>query len=147
MAHPSLRRFLALPKQTPGSARGRSCRVVTLIFTIVLLSMADLYITLLYLHSGGMGEANPVARWIMGHGSPSLLVAWKLGTVAVAVALFYWTRRTRTAELGAWFCVVLLTWLTIRWHAYSEEAPGLIPSMHTLGEHEPAKWMTMTPDP
>lgn len=125
---------------------GRPCRVVALIFTIVLLSLADLYITLLYLHSGGMGEANPVARWIMGHGSPGLLILWKLGTVATAVTLFYLTRRTRAAEVGAWFCVVLLTWLTIRWHRYSEEVPQLIPTIHTLGEHESSRWVTMTPD-
>src|SRR5262245_60304192 len=61
------------PKQMPGLAHGRPCRVVALIITIVVLSLADLYITLMYLHSGGLGEANPVARWIIGQGSLTLL--------------------------------------------------------------------------
>jgi hypothetical protein len=137
-------RNLGLSEQNPSRRRSRSCRVLALLFTIVLLSLADLYITLVYLHSGGMGEANPLARWIMGHGSPVLLTLWKLLTVGVAVAIFYKTRFTRASEFGAWTCVLLLTWLTIRWGYYSEEITKITPSMHTLAEHDPARWMTMT---
>lgn len=125
--------------------RGRTCRVIALIFTIVLLSLADLYITLIYLHSGGMGEANPVARWIMGHGSPTLLAVWKLATVLLAGVILYKTRRTRTAEIGAWVCVVLLTWLTIRWVRYSDEVGAMTSQIQNLSEVEHSRWVTMTP--
>ena len=135
------------PKQTPGLAHGRPCRVIALIVTIVLLSLADLYITLVYLHSGGMGEANPVARWIMMHGSPVLLILWKFFTVGLAAAILYATRRTRTAEFGAWVCVLMLTWLTIRWASYSDEIKNMTPTMHVLAEHDQARWVTMSPTP
>lgn len=140
----TLQRNLGLSEQNPLMARGRSCRVIALILTIVLLSVADLYITLVYLHSGGMGEANPLARWIMGHGSPVLLALWKFLTVGVAVAIFYKTRSTRASEVGAWACVLLLTWLTIRWGYYSDEITKITPTIHYLGEHEQSRWVTMT---
>lgn len=133
------------PEQNTGTVRRRGCRVVSAIITIVLLSLADLYITLVYLHSGGMGEANPIARWIMGHGSPVLLILWKLLTVGIAGIILYSTRRTRAAEIGAWICVILLTWLTIRWVAYSNEIQHVTPSIHLLGDSEQAKWVSMTP--
>jgi hypothetical protein len=139
-------RFLALPEQTPRAAGGRPRRVVALILTIVLLSLADLYITLVYLHSGGMGEANPVARWIMGHGSPVLLTLWKFATVGVAVAIFFLTRHTRAAECGAWACVMMLTWLTVRWCAYSDEVQKITPNIHYLADVEHSRWVSMTAD-
>ena len=136
-----------LPKQMPCLASGRSSRVIALVLTIVLLSLADLYITLMYLHSGGMGEANPLARWIMGHGSPALLVAWKTATVAVASLLLYRHRRNRTAEFGAWVCLLILVWLTMRWAQYSDEVHRLTPQIHTIGATEQTRWVTMTPTP
>jgi hypothetical protein len=140
-------RLRVSPKQTPGLSHGRPCRVIALIITIVLLSLADLYITLVYLHSGGMGEANPVARWVMEHGSAPLLVLWKLSTITVAGVILYSTRRTRTAEYGAWICVFLLTWLTIRWGSYSDEIQKISPNVHVLADYDSARWVSMTPTP
>ena len=133
----------AFPASTSLSARAR--RVVALILTIVLLSSADLYITLVYLHSGGMSEGNPVARWIMGHDSPALLMLWKGLTVGIAVAIFYATRRTPAAEFGAWTCVLLLTWLTIHWASYSDAIRGFTPELDVLVQnHKHTRWVTMS---
>jgi hypothetical protein len=142
-----LHEMRASPKQRPGLAGGRPCRVTALIFTIVLLSLADLYLTLVYLHSGGMGEANPLARWIMGHGSPTLLILWKLATITVASAILYHTRRTRTAEFGAVACVMVLTWLTLRWGHYSDEIKNITGSLHVLVDHEHSRWVSMPTTP
>ena len=35
----------------------------------------------------------------------------------------------------------LLVWLTIRWMIYSDEITVLTPVLHTLSEHESAKWV------
>lgn len=137
--------LVSLPKQVPGALHCRARRVVSLILTIVLLSSADLYITLVYLHSGGMSEGNPLARWIMGHDSPALLMLWKAGTVGIAAAIFYATRRSVAAEFGAWTCVLLLIWLTIHWASYSDAIRGMTPELDVLAEHhEYTRWMTMS---
>ena len=143
----ALRRIFFAPKQTPGLAHGRPCRVVALIITIVLLSLADLYISLIYLHSGGMGEANPVARWIMGHGNASLLVVWKLLTVGLAAVILFSARRTRVGEFGAWMCMLMLTWLTIRWAHYADEVRNYTSEIHALTQYDEARWVTMTNEP
>lgn len=109
-----------VPKTTPGTG-GRARRVLLLTVAIVAMSIADLIITLGYLRSGGMGEANPLARWVMNYGSANVLIVWKGLTVATACGIFIATRRARAAEIGAWSCCLVLTWLSVRWIAYSRE--------------------------
>lgn len=123
--------------------KSRPTRVVGLIFAIVCLSLADLYITLLYLHSGGMGEANPVARWLMQLNRPGLLIAWKLGTVVVASGILLYYRRQRLGELGAWACCLILVWLTLRWETYHAEIPELTASLHAIDTHGSERWVRM----
>ena len=48
--------------------RDRSRRVILLIVGIVVLSLADLIVTLWHLTSVGMAEANPIAAWIIAAG-------------------------------------------------------------------------------
>lgn len=52
----------------------RSRRVISLTALIALLSLADLFMTLTFLRTVGMSEANPVARMVMSYGSPTYLV-------------------------------------------------------------------------
>jgi hypothetical protein len=115
--------------------------VVWLTAAIVLLSVTDLYITMLYLRSVGMGEANPVARFVMQHGTPAALVLWKLGSVGVGCMILLATRRSRSAEIGAWICCAALVWLTLHWTAYSREIGKLTPVLHRVSEVESAKWV------
>ncbi len=139
-------RPLALVARLPANGpTQRSCRVIALLLAITLMSLGDLYMTLAYLHAGGMGEANPLARWVMLHGSASMLICWKLLTVTVACAILFYARRTRSAEIAAWMCCLVLTWLTIHWHTYASEIDRMTPALTGVAEVESTKWVQMTP--
>ncbi len=105
-----------------GKLEHRSRRVVLLIVGIVVLSLADLVITLLYLKSRGMMEANPVAAWIIAHtGSGVLLTAYKVLTVAICVGLLFRLRRHVEGEIGAWCAVLILAVVSFHWYQYARE--------------------------
>jgi hypothetical protein len=121
----------------------RPIRVVCLTIAIALLSLADLHITMLYLRTVGMGEANPIARFVMEHGSETLLIAWKCASVSVACLVFFQCRRHRVAELAAWFALAVLVWLLVRWMGYADEVWRLTPALHTLSEVDSALWVRL----
>ncbi|HYE02349.1 MAG TPA: DUF5658 family protein [Phycisphaerales bacterium] len=141
----------ALPKQSAevdllAPARrfrlpGRAGRVFWLTGGIFLLSMADLWQTLVYLRSVGMGELNPVARWIMDHLPPIILVLWKIASVSTGCLILISLRSKRSAEVASWICCVVMVWLTIRWCTYNREASHLTPFLHTIAENDTAKWV------
>ncbi len=102
--------------------RDRSRRVVLLIVGIVVLSLADLGVTLLHLKSRGMMEANPVAAWIIGHtGSSVLLTAYKVLTVAICAGLLFRLRRHGEGEIGAWCALLILAAVSFQWYQYTRE--------------------------
>jgi len=121
----------------------REMRVLALAAVIVVLSMVDLYFTLLYLHSGGMGEGNPLARWLIAWDTPALLIAWKAATVGLAITILYSVRRQRLGELGAWTCCLILVWLTIRWDRYTYEVPQITSVLHAVSSMESTRWVRM----
>lgn len=125
--------------------RTRQARVCWLILAILVLSIADLHMTLVHLTTIGMSEANPVARLVMSTNSPMVLIAWKLASVGAACLAFYAGRRTVIGELAAWFCCAVLIWLTLRWNAYSTELASVCPQIHFLHQSEAGLWVTMTP--
>lgn len=86
-----------------------------LVFATALMGLADLLLTLTYVRSVGMAEANPIARWLMQFDSVAVVVAFKLGTMALCSALILWKRTARTAEIGAWLCLLVMLCLTVRW--------------------------------
>lgn len=121
----------------------RECRVVCLLAAVLLMSLVDLHHTLLYLQTVGMEEANPVARWVMSHDSPLLLIGFKLATVVITGAILLSLRRRAAAEAGAWLCAAVLVWLTVRWELYTEallQMDGLI----ELAQGTP-QWVMMSP--
>ena len=102
--------------------RDRSRRVVLLIVGVVVLSIADLGVTLLHLKSRGMIEANPVAAWIIAHtGSGVFLTAYKALTVAICVGLLFHLRRHVEGEIGAWFALLILAAVSFQWFQYTRE--------------------------
>lgn len=123
----------------------RAWRVGALILGIVALSIGDLVMTLTYLTHGGMLEANPIARSVMAFQSPALLAGWKLGSLALAAAIFFTARKTRTGEAGAWFCLCVLGWLTIRWTVYNDHMSqfGWSSIAHLASNEE--QWVAMQP--
>lgn len=125
--------------------RTRSARVVWLLCAIMLLSLADLQMTYVHLTTIGLGEANPIARLVMSAESPALLIAWKLASVCLACGVFYLGRTRPLAEIAAWFCVLVLVWLMLRWGAYSTEMARVCPNLHMVMQSEAGVWVTMRP--
>lgn len=126
-------------------SKGRIRRVLILLCVVIVLSLADLYLTVLYVSgAGGFPEANPFARAIMSAQSIPLLIAWKMGTVLTAVGILYAIRRTRSAELGAWVCFLVLGWLTVHWGQYVAEAhPTTLVQAAEYGYSDP-HWVAIT---
>lgn len=117
--------------------------MVCLLAAVLVMSLLDLHHTLLYLQTVGMGEANPLARWVISHDSPFLLIGFKLATVVIASVILFALRRRAAAELGAVICVLVLVWLTVRWELYTDallQMGGLI----ELAQGTP-QWVMMSP--
>lgn len=130
------------PRADPGQwLSSRAARVSVLVGVIVVLSLADLYLTLLYLRSVGMGEANPLAHLIMTYCSVEALAAWKILTVVLASTILVKLRKVRSAEIGAWTCAIGLCVLTVHWYRYSREVSQLTPVIHAMASIESAQWM------
>jgi hypothetical protein len=128
---------------TPTQKR-RALRVWLLIGTIAVLSLADLYMTLAHLRSGGMGEGNPLARIVMSYQSPWLLSVWKCGCIGLGCVIFMLARYRRSAEIACWVCCLILTALTIHWIHYSNEASKLTAQINAFGDAETqANWVSM----
>ena len=106
---------------TPAVDR-RSRRVIVLLCGILVLSVADLYVTLEHLRTVGMLEANPIAAYLIRTtGSAWVLAAYKMATVGVCLTLLFRLRRHGEGEFAAWCAVVILTALSLMWHTYAEE--------------------------
>jgi hypothetical protein len=102
--------------------RDRSRRVNLLIVGIVLLSLGDLLITVTYLQSTGMLEANPIAGYIIRvTGSVSILAAYKALTVGICVGLLYRLRRLVEGEVAAWCAVSILAFMSLQWYHYARQ--------------------------
>lgn len=123
--------------------RRRGMRVTCLTVAVILMSLADLWITLVYLRSVGMGEGNPIARWVMQHWSMGGLIAWKCASVALAALVFMRYRQRRLTEIASWFCCGVLVWLLFKWIAYADEAWSLTSMLHILPEAEAAVWVKL----
>lgn len=134
-----------LVSHAKGRLQSRPSRVMILLSAVVLLSLADLYLTILFLRDGGgFPEANPVARSIMNLQSIPLLIAWKLSSVITTVGILSLIRRTRSAEVGAWVCFLVLGWLTVHWGQYVAEAhPTTLAQAVELGYHDP-QWVSIS---
>ena len=103
-----------------GHWHSRSRRVTLLVLGIILLSAADLAVTMAYARGGGMMEANPIALYLVRvTQSPWALVAYKMLTVGVCVALLYRLRKYAISEAAAWCAVGILTAMSFMWHDYS----------------------------
>ncbi|MBA4028819.1 MAG: hypothetical protein C0475_06755 [Planctomyces sp.] len=152
-ARPAQPRARSLP--TPGlapaaalarSLRRRLVRVWVLVCFVALVSLADLYLTLLHLSHGGMSEGNPLARWLMIHGTPTSLIVWKVAMAGTSCWILLRLARTRSAELGAWLCAAVMLWLGVRWADYVAELQRLAPVIHQLHQIDAGRWIVMQQD-
>lgn len=124
------------------SGADRPKRVVILLIAIVLLSLADLYITITYLMHFGMFEANPIARLVMDYHEPWGVVAWKLGTVAIAGGILFHIRTHRLAEFAAWLGLFVLVWLTFQWVSYIDGVEELTPQLAAMTGDATGRWVS-----
>lgn len=126
--------------------RGRTRRVTILLGAILLLSLGDLALTLTHLTQAGMLEANPVARLVMAYNSPALLAAWTMLSVGLAVGILFYARRRALAEAAAWFCFLVLTWLTFRWAMYNQQISDLARYNAAFTSTVGVEWVAMRTD-
>ena len=121
----------------------RTFRVAALLTAVVAMSLADLYLTLTHLRGAGMGEGNPIARWVMSANCIWALGAFKLGLMGISTLILWKVRQRGSAEIAAWLCCGVMVWLTMQWKAYSEALPALTPVIHRMAtiDDESSDWV------
>ena len=95
----------------------RVTRVIALVVAIVILNVLDLALTMHYMSTTGMPEANPLARSLVEI-SPGLLIVVKLLLVAIGTGILILLARRASAEFGGWLCFLAMVALTIHWSGY-----------------------------
>jgi len=123
--------------------RHRTARVLGLLACILLLSFGDLYMTLVHLRSIGMAEGNPLARSVIAYNSATALVAWKLCSVGLALAILFYARKRGAAEFAALFCCGVLMWLTVRWAHYNDQVSDLTTELNHAAAAEDPAWVAI----
>jgi hypothetical protein len=138
-AEPALRATPTL--HCPNKRRG--LRTHILLGAIIAMSLGDLWMTLQHLQMAGMSEGNPLARYIISLGSPTILVAWKCASVALTCLILHFFRTRRSAEVAAWFCTLVLAALTVKWVVYSQEISALTGVIHAVQDVEYSNWVRL----
>lgn len=119
----------------------RARRVTVILVGVVLLSIADLVLTVAHLRSVGMSETNPIAAWIIQFtGSWVGLTAYKSLTVLVSVGVLYRLRRHLSGEIAAWCCLALLTGLSFIWSQYAVLAENFADESVVMIERAKGDW-------
>ena len=123
---------LAAPSATVDTRRGalmtfthRPARVVLLLIATLILAAGDLALTLNYVTSIGMIEANPLARLIMKLGSVTGIVLWKIFLTAFSVGVLYRFRAKGIAEAAAWISAGIMLALMYHWIGYVAEIDAM----------------------
>lgn len=95
--------------------------MIVLLAAIVVLSIADLVITMTHLTTTGMAEANPLAVWLIETTqSPWSIMLLKALSVGTTVLVLYKLRQRVQGEIGSWCGVAILVMVSFFWHTYSE---------------------------
>lgn len=105
-----------------------------MLLAVVLMGLADLAYTLIYMRGSGMVEANPIARKMIEIGSAQQLVMYKLLTLLVCCGAIYFCRRTRQAEIGAWVCCLMMLGLTLHWVNYNSAVQDMADELAIMAE-------------
>lgn len=96
------------------AAASRDHRVICLVMGIWMLNGFDLVFTLLSHKHGLLQEQNPIARFMLGNGTSSI-VLFKIGLVLIGSYPLLRFRRLRLAELAAYLVLAAYVFLAIRW--------------------------------
>ncbi len=110
----------------------RARRVSVLVLAFAVLGVADLVLTMSYMGGIGLFEGNPLARALAIGGGAGSLVAFKLLTIALSAVILFGLRTKRSAELGAWLCVVVMSVVSLEWKKYSSAADEIVLAMQVV---------------
>ncbi len=124
----------------------RPRRVLYLLIAVVLMSLADLAITLVWVTDIGLAESNPLARWVIAQGSPVLLSVWKLITIVPAVLVFAALRDKPVAEFGAVLAFAVLAVVTMHWYGYHAGLEDLHAALPAFEAGVDPRWIALASD-
>lgn len=96
-----------------------------LLGAVALMSLGDYLMTVEHMRGPGLVEGNPIARFIVNHGSETALALYKFGTVGVAIGILFAYRRQRLAEAASVVACLALAALCVQWMIYSDELSAL----------------------
>jgi hypothetical protein len=96
-----------------------------LLLGIIVLSLADLVITLIHMRSFGLLEANPLVVFIVrSTGSSWSLACFKILTLFICVGLLFRVRHHVQGEFAAWCALLIMVGLAFAWDRYTREVVG-----------------------
>ena len=99
----------------------RSSRVLLLLGCILILSAADLLLTIFHLQHFGLAESNPIVVFLVeSFQSLWVLAAFKLATVTLCLGFLFRARHHVAGEYGAWVATIILTIVLLVWQDYSD---------------------------
>lgn len=110
----------------------RARRVSVLVLAFAVLGVADLVLTLSYMGGIGLFEGNPLARALALGGGATTLAAFKLLTIALSAVILFGLRTKRSAELGAWLCVAVMSIVSLEWRKYSTAADEIVLALQVV---------------
>jgi hypothetical protein len=135
---------LWLPRSHAFTPHTRATRVTILLIATFLMGLADLALTLEFVTSSGMVEANPIARYVMAHNSTGIVILWKLATMFLGLGILFWARRSKGAELGTWLCFLVMAALSFHWLTYTG-AVVMEPDYAQVAEADDPRFISITP--
>lgn len=116
----------------------RSHRIICLIAGIWLLNAFDLMFTILAHQQGLLQEENPLARYMLRHGTLPLIL-FKSGLVMIGSYPLLRFRRARITELGSYVILVAYAFLAVHWSTcYDLYASGIAHDVNYADVEVPA---------
>jgi hypothetical protein len=95
----------------------RPRRILLALLLVWIIATFDLLFTLTEWGTPGFIEMNPVAVKVI-HGSVDYLFFFKFGLLGLSSLILLALRRHRITELGSWFLLAVMLYLSIRWFTY-----------------------------
>jgi hypothetical protein len=122
----------------------RALRVTLLLAATFLMGVGDLALTLTYVTSMGMVELNPLARYIMEHGSVKAVALFKFGAMTINGGILYMFRQRRIAEIAAWICFIVMASLSIKWDMYATHISDYASELHETSIVQDSRFVMMS---
>lgn len=103
-----------LARMVESAVNARAHRVILLVFAIWLLNGFDLVLTVMANNHGLLQEGNPIARYMLQLGTPSIIL-FKIGLVMIGSYPLLRYRKARTTEIGTFIILIAYAVLAVHW--------------------------------